>query len=305
VAELTVDGVDHFPMTHAGGHHGDLALYRCQVELGVGQHHHAFHFEDGGQYSADIPEIEGPFIGIFFSMGSPETELGRDPDETLHTVILVRNVLASDHEVTQAEWEATGLTNPSRFVGPDLPVESITWYEAIEYCNRLSATEGLNPAYTFVENEVDWDKAANGWRLPTEAEWEYLCRAGTQTAFANGDITTIGCLNDPVLDTSGWYCGNAGATTHPVNQKLENAFGLFDMHGNVWEWCWDWFQPEFEAGVAVDPTGPLTGSFRVIRGGSWESFTDDCRSASREFRAPQLARDDRVGLRVVRTIPSD
>jgi formylglycine-generating enzyme len=175
-------------------------------------------------------------------------------------------------EVTQEQYEAVMGSNPSNFKGPDLPVERVTWYEAVEYCNELSRQEGLDPCYSGSGASMLCDFTANGYRLPTEAEWEYACRAGTETDFHTGNMTHSGSSPlDPALDRAGWYFGNSGSTTHPVGEKEPNAFGLYDMHGNVWEWCWDWYASDYYASSpAEDPRGPASGSDRVVRGGSWD-----------------------------------
>ena len=142
------------------------------------------------------------------------------------------------------------------------------------------------------------------YRLPTEAEWEYAARAGTTTAFVSGDIARadLNCArNDPNLDEVGWYCYNSNETTHRVNRLDPNAWGLYDMHGNVWEWVSDWFGV-FSSSNAVDPTGPTTGTKRVMRGGSWVDFPPDCRSANRNSGSPTLT-NRMLGFRVVMEAP--
>jgi formylglycine-generating enzyme required for sulfatase activity len=155
---------------------------------------------------------------------------------------------------------------------------------------------------------VSWNQEADGWRLPTEAEWEYLCRARSTTAFANGDITIELSQDeqgnpDPNLDRIGWYHGNANHSLHTVSEvsqaKEANSFGLYDMHGNVAEWCWDYYGP-YPTGTVFDPTGPETGELRVIRGGHWDAHARDCRSAARGYHYPNSG-DDYLGFRVVRT----
>jgi formylglycine-generating enzyme required for sulfatase activity len=232
-------------------------------------------------------------------MGSPSDELGRESDEAIHTVVLTKDYLIEDHEVTQDEYEAVMHTNPSRHVGAVRPVENVTWFDAITYCNARSALATLTPAYAINGETVVWDRGADGYRLLTEAEWERSCRAGSTTAFATGPITSETCEIDPVLDAVGWYCGNAGPGTHAVMTRLPNAWNLYDMHGNVWEYCWDWYA------IASDPIsgdgGPATGMQRVIRGGSWYYYARECRSASRAPYWPN-SKDDIVGFRVARTI---
>jgi formylglycine-generating enzyme required for sulfatase activity len=209
-----------------------------------------------------------------FPMGSRTDEPGRGPNETLHSVTLTRGFWMGVHEVTQAEYLAVAGSNPSFFqspADPNRPVESVTWTAAMAYCATLTASEraaGRIPQ--------DWE-----YRLPTEAEWEYCARAGARTArFAHGDD-----LAASALPNYGWYSANAGGTTRPVEQKLGNPWGLMDMHGNVWEWCLDWFDG-FTSASVVDPAGPPTGTHRVIRGGGWDSGADLTRSASRDFEAP-------------------
>jgi formylglycine-generating enzyme required for sulfatase activity len=232
------------------------------------------------------------------TVGSPQTEQGRRVNEPEHEVAMrwqADELLAWGHEVTQAEYEALMGSNPSVFSGADLPVENVTWLDAVRYCNALSG-DSLEPAYTIMGDAVTWNLDADGWRLPTEAEWELLCRAGTTTAFANGDLADWACGSNPDLDAIGWYCGNAGATTHAVAGKTANAWGLQDMHGNVAEWCWDRYTDT--PGPSFD--GPSTGEQRVIRGGDWYYHARDCRSAARTGLWANSG-TDRVGFRVVRT----
>jgi len=292
-------------MTQVGGDFENGALFRYEVTLTLGSYEYSFIFDDGHGHRVVTPPATGPYVGESFLMGSPSNERGRDPDETQHTVVMTGGAWVSDHEVTQEEYEAVMNRNPSRIQGLKRPVENVTWYDAVAYCNALTIQEGgRTPAYTIDGDEVVWNRAADGYRLPTEAEWERACRAGGQTAFATGDITVFTCLDsvsvDPVLDQLGWYCGNSDSTSHEVKTKQPNAAGLYDMHGNVAEWCWDWYG-DLGAGVAIDPAGPPTGILRVIRGGSWYYYSRDCRSASRDTYYPN-SKDDVVGFRIVRTI---
>jgi formylglycine-generating enzyme required for sulfatase activity len=186
-------------------------------------------------------------------------------------------------------------------INPTHPVKYVTWYGSVAYCDWLSLRANLAKAY----NHVTWQcnggspYTAAGYRLPTEAEWEYVCRAGSTTAFANGAITQLSCTPlDPNLALMGWYCGNAGSWTHPVAQKLPNAWGLYDMHGNLWEWCNDWYSTY--GGAVTDPVGPAAGSTRVLRGGYWYNYTQYCRSAGRSSLRPSYAYD-LFGIRPVRT----
>jgi formylglycine-generating enzyme required for sulfatase activity len=184
-------------------------------------------------------------------------------------------------EVTQREYEEVTGHNPSNFKGANLPVENVTWFDAVEYCNRKSQKEGLTPAYTITGRTpasgypitaatVTWNRGANGYRLPTEAEWEYACRAGTTTPYHSGTS----------VDAAGWYEGNSGGQTQPVGLKQPNSWGLYDMHGNVWEWCWDWYG-NYPNTAQTDPAGALSGSYRMRRGGSWVNSSSSATSAYR------------------------
>jgi formylglycine-generating enzyme required for sulfatase activity len=190
-------------------------------------------------------------------------------------------------------------------INPDHPVMYVTWYGAAAYCDWLNLQQGLPRAY----NHGTWQcnggnpYTAAGYRLPTEAEWEYACRAESTTAFANGPITyPTGCTPiDPNLDLMGWYCGNAGnpvSWSHPVAQKLPNAWGLYDMHGNLFEWCNDWW--DYYGGTVTDPAGPGAGYNRVIRGGWWNWSAEDCRSAYRSNFGP-VSSYGFIGFRSVRS----
>jgi formylglycine-generating enzyme required for sulfatase activity len=184
----------------------------------------------------------------------------------------------------------------------------------VEYCNRPSISERLTPAYTISSRRsegnhltfayVTWNQDADGYRLPTDAEWEYACRAGTSTAFYNGPITagdsTRGCVEDPVLDRISWYCATSERRTHSVRNSPPNPWGLYDMAGNVREWCWDWYE-DLTAEPKTDPTGPDGGFLRVWRGGGWNYDARHCRCAQKGRDQPD-GRYDNVGFRVCRTV---
>ncbi|MBN1824962.1 MAG: SUMF1/EgtB/PvdO family nonheme iron enzyme [Candidatus Eisenbacteria bacterium] len=300
-ARVVIDEEIH-DLTAVSTDYRNGALFRYETSIEEwGEHEHLFVFSYGGGGSVRTDTLAGPGVGYVFTMGSPAGESGRDGDEALHSVALSASVEYADHEVSQAEYAAVMDTNPSVFVGDDLPVENVSWFDAVLYCNALSLLEGLTPAYTVAGETVTWDRNADGWRLPTEAEWERACRAGTATAFAAGGIVEEGCGFEPVLDGAGWYCGNAEATTHALKGKDPNDWDLYDMHGNVWEWCWDWYVEDLGSGFAVDPRGPDSGSQKVIRGGSWYDFARESRSASRAPYWPN-SKDDTIGFRVVRTL---
>jgi len=247
---------------------------------------------------ATAEPADTPAVGtLAFMMGSPEGEIGRRYDEDRFEVALTRPFAVSATEVTQLAWNALMPANPSSFVGDDLPVHNVTWYDAVDYCNALSDEDGLTRAYVVDYPLVTWDRDANGWRLPTEAEWEYACRGGTTTGLYNGELTDVRCGADALLDAVGWYCGNA-AEPQAVQQKTANTGGQYDMPGNIREWCWDWYGA-YPAGPVLDPEGPAGGAQRVVRGGSWHYYARDCRSAARGTFYPTSA-DDFVGFRVVR-----
>jgi len=207
-------------------------------------------------------------LGVF-SMGSPPTEQGRSDDEVQHKVAITEGFWLGETPVTQSQWQAVMGDNPSRFKGANRPVEYISWEDAQRFIAALNEREG---------REV--------YRLPTEAEWEYACRAGTTGPYA-------GDLND-----MGWYDENSGGETRDVAQKQPNAWGLYDMHGNVWEWCSDWYGA-YSGQDETDPRGPSSGSFRVVRGGSWSHWAGYCRSAFRDGSGPGY-RGDGLGFRLLR-----
>jgi len=218
-----------------------------------------------------------------FTMGSPDSEPGRKNDENQYKVTLTKGVYLQTTEVTQGQWKAVMGSNPSycKECGENSPVERVSWHDVKEFIRKLNQMEGVNK-----------------YRLPTEAEWEFACRAGSTTAFSNGEITELGCVQDSTPDAIGWYCGNSNGKTHPVAQKKQNAWGLYDMHGNVYEWCRDW-AGNYPSASATDPKGPSKGSYRVLRGGSWDSKSKNCRSAHRGYYVPDQ-RDDRLGFRLLR-----
>lgn len=201
-------------------------------------------------------------------------------------------------EVTQGEYRALTGRSPSKFKGSDdLPVEQVSWYDAVAFCNALSAKENRSPYYRIDGRNVEvFERDAAGYRLPTEAEWEYACRAGNAGCFHFGnDRRTLGAF--------AWFKDNSHERSHPVAQKRPNGFGLFDMHGNAWEWCGDRFSTNYFAespAVAIDPSGPSRGNYFVYRGGSWNHEPRACRSTIRHRATPET-RDSRLGFRVVLT----
>jgi formylglycine-generating enzyme required for sulfatase activity len=237
---------------------------------------------------------EGTFVGpngmtfVFispgtFTMGSSEDKMGRYKNETQHQVTLNQGFYVQTTEVTQGQWMAIMGDNPSYFkgCGDDCPVEQVSWKDVQQFIWRLNQLEG-----------------AEKYRLPTEAEWEYACRAGTTTAFCAGEVTEQECGLDANLDSVAWFCGNSGKSTHPVAQKKANAWGLYDMHGNVAELCLDWYG-HYSSGDISDPTGPASGFDRIVRGGGMESHVRHCRAACRGAITPDVV-DYGVGFRLVR-----
>jgi formylglycine-generating enzyme required for sulfatase activity len=199
-----------------------------------------------------------------FAMGSPLTEPGRNPDEQQHVVSITEGFWMGQREVNQPDYMATMLSNPSEFTGSALPVESVTWQNAVDYCAVLT------------RREQDAGRLPLGYvyRLPTEAEWEYATRSGSQTAYSFGD--------DPSsLPQFAWFATNSGSMTDPVVTRTASPPGLFDTYGNVAEWCLDWYG-SYSLNRALDPQGPTNGVARVVRGGSWASIATECRSASRD-----------------------
>ncbi len=222
-----------------------------------------------------------------FLMGSPAGELGRRDHEAQAYVEITRGFWMGKYPVTQGEFATVTRTNPSFVQGnTNLPVEHLSWDEAIGFCGAL--TERERAQNTLPGNVI--------YRLPTEAQWEYACRAGTTAALNSGKglATTGGICR--TLGELGWYDGNSHGKTHPVGAKAANLWGLHDMHGNVWEWCADWYAEQLEGGR--DPWGPPAGSDRVIRGGSWSDRPEDCRSASRGGLEPSC-RMGQLGFRIV------
>ena len=246
-----------------------------------------------------------------FAMGSPESESGRQDRETEHLVRITKPFYLGVYEVTQAQYERVMGDNPSYSKDANKPVEKVSWNDAIAFCRKLSEREGAE------------------FRLPTEAEWEYACRAGTTTVFSSGDTSFH-------LDTTGWFADNSGKTVidstriwkadrdnydsrivnnlcrpHAVGRKTPNAWGLYDMHGNVWEWCQDWHGPYDSLKVVIDPTGPTLDDWpssgplvprRVLRGGAFGGPPMYVRAASR-VNYPPVRRLHAFGFRLARTYP--
>ncbi|NQV17667.1 MAG: SUMF1/EgtB/PvdO family nonheme iron enzyme [Armatimonadetes bacterium] len=230
--------------------------------------------------------------GGTFEMGDHYFE-GDEDELPVHSVYLDSYYIGK-YEVTQAEYEAVVGTNPSYFIGDDLPVEQVSWYDAVTFCNLKSQQEGLTPCY----NLDDWscNFSANGYRLPTEAEWEYAARGGVNWT---DDYRHSGCHEIGELPYYAWYSDDQ---THPVGTKLPNQLEVFDMSGNVWEWCNDWYGFDYySSSPPSNPHGPDDEFGRILRGGGWGSSADGCRVAVRNSSYPGLSQYRYFGFRFART----
>ena len=267
-------------------------------------------------HSLEVTDMQVPenFVlikGGSFGMGSPESEAWRSADETQH-VVTVSDFYMSKYELTQKEYEEITGHNPSNFSGENLPVENISWLDAVAYCNARSEKDGLTPVYTIDGQNVSWDRSANGYRLPTEAEWEYACRAGTTTPFY--------MENSPSAQDANYYGhypyeiednyfsqgnlevkpGEYRQTTVPVDSFSENPYGLYNMHGNVGEWVWDYYGT-YSTEADTDPAGAESGTLRIYRGGGWNDFAKNMRSAYRAT-LEQNKGSFNIGIRLVRNV---
>jgi len=240
--------------------------------------------------SASRPQLVRIESGSFLMGGS------RDDERPLHEVVIARPFLLAATEVTRGMWQSV-MDHPAGYFtacGDDCPLESVTWDDAIAFCNALSRKSGLDSVYTMRGDSVTWRPDADGYRLPTEAEWEYACRAGTTTPFAGG-----ACLDPAAANFDGYHplfdcpSGVYRQQPVPVASFAPNPWGLYDMHGNVSEWCWDAYARYGEA--------PRDGALRCYRGGSWADGAIGCRAAVR-YSLPRSAARDQLGLRLARTI---
>jgi formylglycine-generating enzyme required for sulfatase activity len=234
--------------------------------------------------------------GGTFLMGSPKTEKERLEQEGPQHEVTITAFYMGKYPVTQEQWEAVMKTNPSYFKGANRPVEQVSWDEAVEFCRRLNEKlrrNGANPPLPLPGGE---------YRLPSEAEWEYACRAGTTTPFHFGETITPELANyDGNYPYASGPKGIDRKETTEVGRFPPNAFGLYDMHGNVWEWCQDWYDQNYYAqSPKENPSGPASGSYRVSRGGGWNDDAWGCRSACRGGWLPDR-RVYGVGFRLLRT----
>ncbi|MCX6155444.1 MAG: formylglycine-generating enzyme family protein [Candidatus Kapabacteria bacterium] len=251
------------------------------------------------QNKLDLKATKNPVITVTipsgsFNMGNTGSYSGFDDEKPIHKVNFMRTLNFGIFEITQTQWKEIMGSNPSRFIGDSLPVENVSFRDAINFCNKLSVINGLQNCYKISDSIVYCDWGANGWRIPSEAEWEYACKAGSNTDFYNGILThpSFSPL-DENLDKIAWYSGNAAygldtgnyyEGTRPVGLKQANQFGLYDMIGNVLEWVWDEYMP-YKFGDIYDNPTTLTNinAPRTPRGGCWDGNADVCRSSNRQL----------------------
>jgi formylglycine-generating enzyme required for sulfatase activity len=216
-----------------------------------------------------------------FRMGSPEDELDRRDDENPVHWVEISGFQCRRTPVTRRLYKQVMGHDPGwpKKAGDSLPVNNVSWGDAVRFCNSWSEQQGLMPCYQIEEDRVSWDVTKDGYRLLTEAEWEYACRAGTEGRWYFGD-------EEAELGAYAWYDKNSKNTTHPVGTKKPNAWGLYDMHGNVWEWCWDWYGA-YSSEHQYNPAGPPNGEFRVLRGGAFNFPSRNLRSAGRNWIEPE------------------
>ena len=254
-----------------------------------------FSFQTSAQFTPEMVSVEGGT----FSMGTEKNPY-IETDEQLAHEVTVNDFEIGKFEVTIYEWELytrdQKLKFPNiRYVSKQSPIHSISWVDAVNYCNWLSKKNGLKPVYKIVNREYVCDFNANGYRLPTEAEWEFAAKGGNVTK----DFKYSGHDRSDVI---AWYKKNSDGGTHPVGTKLANELGIYDMSGNVWEWCWDWYNKDFYLTESGDnPKGPERGTERCLRGGSWDSSQYSLRSANRLKDTP-YKKTEFYGFRLARTV---
>ena len=276
--------------------------------------------DNGGTKGAIVPAGFVLVEAGTFKMGSNE---GYN-NKPVHEVTITKPFYMGKYEVTQAEYEVYCSSPSSSYGdGDNYPAYYVSWYDALVYCNKRSMAEGLTPCYSINDstdpedwgdvptgssgtwNSVECNWNANGYRLPTEAEWEYAARAGDNTV---DSLTYSGTSDVNKLGDYAWYYDSANDNTHEVGTKLPNAFGLYDMSGNVWEWCWNWLTYSYDTTTegGSDPTGAsagvwdLDGPRRVVRGGGWNRNSDRCAVSYRGDYGPPDSRGSNLGIRVVR-----
>lgn len=236
-------------------------------------------------YIRQIPIIE--FSEVYrasYNMGSNN---GLDDEQPVHQIALSNSLICSKYEISQKLYKDVCGTNPSEVIDYDYPVNNVSFGEALVFCNKLSEIHGLEKCYTITASDTIFNYNANGYRLPTEAEWEYICRSETAGDYSGSDINTLA-----------WYNANSGFQLHKSGLKQPNPFGIYDLHGNLSEWCWDLYDAQYyQISESQNPTGPSIGSERVIRGGNYESGTSQVRSSSRDKSSDK---SKLIGFRIVR-----
>jgi formylglycine-generating enzyme required for sulfatase activity len=253
-------------------------------------------FVSFGVFAAESLSLEMVFVsGGTFWMGSNEaayksTELPYQAE--------VSSFFISETEITQELWTSVMGTNPSRFKNPSKPVETVSWLDAVKFCNALSEKEGLNNAYTISGSRVSCDWSANGYRLPTETEWEYAARGGSKKAAQEETLSRAYYSGSQNPSEVAWFDTNSNQETKAVKSKAPNELGLYDMSGNVWEWCWDWMGA-YPKELTKDPKGLQNGSIKVLRGGSWFTPVNLSRVTYRFWNA-QSFKANSVGFRIAR-----
>jgi formylglycine-generating enzyme required for sulfatase activity len=239
----------------------------------------------------EMVELPG---GTFWMGSTADDEQAYDHEKPQHAV-MVSSFAISRTPVTRRLYRAIMADSPQRWARDEdedlLPANEVSWFDAVRFCNALSERQSLTPCYRIDGTSVHWDCEADGYRLPTEAEWEYAARAGTQTRWFCDEAPTE-------LARYAWFVENAEYRVHPVGGKAPNPWGLYDMAGNMWEWCWDWYGA-YRAEAVTDPSGPPSGTSRVLRGGAYWDGAWDLRSAYRNRDAPGFRRGG-TGVRVVR-----
>ncbi len=288
-------------------------------ERAMNVHHTPGLLEPSATQESALADVAGSMVRLeagTFQMGTPADDPERDDDETWHAVTIARPFLLSRVEVTQDQYEAVMADQPladvagGSLLGADLPAADVTWLEAVRFCNRLSEFEDREAAYTIEGDHVTWDGDAPGYRLPTEAEWEFAARAGEWHRYGSVDDPADLCSQGNVADSSARPgllhvmtapCDDGFEGPAPVGSGPANAWGLHDLVGNVWEWTWDGYGP-LETDAVVDPRGADDAAERITRGGSWWDEPFCLRTAARASQPPHARRKD-LGFRLARSLP--